>query len=387
MNPSSPARGFSVESDTDNHAEQHYNYDTTAAQREEEEKERRIGLGISKGPHRHSRHRYPHTLIHRLYNNNNRPLREGSSSRRMATMPKTTTKSFTTTRRIEIKKRSSRLQRLLLDQQEHDVDENYWPNAINHNNNHHHHQQQEQQRQRRNGAPAREDDLSFYSIDGTLVDMMNFILDDEELSEYFLANDNRPHSTSINDDNHLNDSPTFETKQQPQHTLSTPAPTFSSTSSSSSSFVSPSLSGWTQNDIDMARALWDYWEELDAMDLIQAQLESQLDGEDDDNHEVIDNIEYETRHSRQAHLRQRPEPQPFGSTLWRGNVKALVKEATSNMSSPVEWMHDSISVRLPSSNPQALLFFFIPHLCFNDVVCIYEHWVMSEEEGTLGSMS
>ncbi|KAF9547785.1 hypothetical protein EC957_007731 [Mortierella hygrophila] len=254
-------------------------------------------------------------------------------------MPKTTAKTITTTRRIEAKKRPSRLQRsLLLDRQEHNVNENFWPNEINYNNHHH---QQEQQRQGRNDPPAREDDLSYYSTDRGLAEMMNFILNDEELSKYLLANDNTLHRTSSsNDNNHPNDSPTFETKQQPQHQQSTPTPT---PTSSSSPFVSPSLSGWTQSDIDMAGALWDYWEELDAMDLIQAQLESQLEDENDDNHEDIDNIDYETHHPRPAHLRQRPEPQPFRSTLWKGRVKALVKDDTSSMSSPPELMQDSIS--------------------------------------------
>ncbi|KAF9131296.1 hypothetical protein BGX30_013147 [Mortierella sp. GBA39] len=337
VNPSSPARGFSssspdkkrvrggnsgtvivdqggvwsrsslflpVESDTNNNDEQHYNCDATAAQREQEDgEEERIGLGISKEPRRLSRHRYPHAMIHRLYNNN-RPLRERGSRRRMVTMPKTTARTITTTRRIEAKKRPSRLQRLLLllDQQEHNVNENFWPNEINYNN--HHQQEQEQQRQGRNDPPAREDDLSHYSTDRGLAEMMNFILNDEELSKNLLANDNMLHRL-------------------------------------------------TQNDIDMARALWDYWEELDAMDLIQAQLESQLEDENDDNHEDIDNIDYETHHPRQAQLRQRPEPQPFRSTLWKGRVKALVKDGTSNMSSS-ELMQDSISgliMRFPFSGP------------------------------------
>ena len=364
-----------VESDTDNHDEQHYNHDATAAQQEEEEgEEGRIGLGISKGPRRLSRHRYPHALIHQPYNNNNRPLREGGSSRRMVTMPKTTAKTITTTRGTEVKKLPSRLQRLLtLDQQEHDVDETFWPNSMNHNNDHHH--QQEQQRQRRNGPPAQEDDLSYYSTNRDLAEMMNSILDDEELSEHFLAN--MLHSTSSSsDDNRPNSPPTFEAKQQLQHQQSTPAST-SSSSSSSSLFVSPSLLGWTQNDINMARALWDYWDELDAMDLIQAQLESQFDDEDDDNHEDIHNIDYETHHPRQAHLRQRPESQPFRSTLWKGKAKALVKDGTSNMfSSPQEWMQDSISVRLPS--PSSSFFYFCPPFMLQRCGMDFEHWVMSE---------
>lgn len=338
-----------VESDTDNH-------DATAARREEEGEEGRIGLGISKGPRRLSRHRYPHALIHRLYNNNNRPLREGGSSRRMAIMPKTTAKSTTTRRRIEAKKRPSRLQQLLLlSQQEHDINETFLWNAINHNNNHH---QQKQQRQIRNDPPSRGDDLSYYSTHRDLAEMMNFILDDEELSEHFLANNMLQSASSSNDDNHLDDSPTFEAKQQQQqqhHQQPTPAPT---SSSSSSSFVSPSLSEWTQNDIDMARALWDYWEELDAMDLIQAQLESQLVDEGDVNQEDINNIGHKTHYPRQNHLRQRPEHQLFRGALWNGKVKALAKDDTSNMSSPLEWMQDGISgpmMRFPFSGPMPIM--------------------------------
>lgn len=347
-----------VESDTDNH-------DATAARREEEGEEGRIGLGISKGPRRLSRHRYPHALIHRLYNNNNRPLREGGSSRRMAIMPKTTAKSTTTRRRIEAKKRPSRLQQLLLlSQQEHDINETFLWNAINHNNNHH---QQKQQRQIRNDPPSRGDDLSYYSTHRDLAEMMNFILDDEELSEHFLANNMLQSASSSNDDNHLDDSPTFEAKQQQQqqhHQQPTPAPT---SSSSSSSFVSPSLSEWTQNDIDMARALWDYWEELDAMDLIQAQLESQLVDEGDVNQEDINNIGHKTHYPRQNHLRQRPEHQLFRGALWNGKVKALAKDDTSNMSSPLEWMQDGISVRPPSSTPELFssFLFLSPILFFN----------------------
>ncbi|KAG0366163.1 hypothetical protein BGX24_003821, partial [Mortierella sp. AD032] len=89
----------------------------------------------------------------------------------------------------------------------------------------------------------------------------------------------------------------------------------------------------------MARALWDYWEELDAMDLIQAQLESQLDKDHDDNMENMDNIEYETLHLRQDRQHPRLQQQrskahqpTVKSTLWKGRVQALIKDGPTNLS-------------------------------------------------------
>jgi hypothetical protein len=333
-------------------------HDATAAQEIDGEDDGRSGRGISKGPRRLSRHRYPQALIHRLYYNI-QPSRDGGR-RRTTTAPKTTAaktmaaKTTATTRRIEVKERPLRLQRLLLlDEQEDVVDENVWQGVINHNHNHNY-QQQEQQEQQEQGSDvpsARDDDMYYYPNDRDLADMMNFIID-KELSEYFTNEMTLYSSSNRMNDNHPNGDSPFETKQPQQHQQSTSA----SSPPRSSSFVSPSLSsGWTQNDIEMARALWNYWEELDAMDQMQAQLESRLE-DDNDVHEEID---YETHHSRQGQLRQRPQPQPFKRTLWKGRAKALVKDGTANMSfSPLKWLHDSISVRLLSSNSLSPSFYF-----------------------------
>lgn len=317
-------------------------YDATAAQEiEGEELGRRISRGISKGSHRLSRHRYPRALIHRLYNNN-KPSRK-SGSRRMTTTRKTmTAKISATTKRIEAKERYPRLQRLLLqDKQEDGVDENVWRSAVNHNHNHQQQEQQEQQEEGKDGRSARDDDIFYNPTDQDLADMIKFIID-EELSEYF-ANEMMLHSSSNDmNDNHPNDDSPFETKQPQQQQQSTPA----SSSPHSSYFVLPALSSdWTQNDIDMARALWNYWEELDAMDLMQSRLESQLD----DGNNVHEDINFGTHHPCQGVLRQRSEPQPFKGTLWKGRVKALAKDGSANLSTSQKWLHDSISVRLLSS--------------------------------------
>ncbi|KAG0282771.1 hypothetical protein BGZ96_000138 [Linnemannia gamsii] len=341
---------FSEESDNninDDNDEQ-YQYDATAAQETEEEGEDgRISRGISKGPRRLSRHRFPHALIHRLYNNNS-PSRESVSGR--TTTPKTmTAKISATTKRIVAKERPPRLQRLLLQgEQEGGVDETVWRSVVSHN---HDHQQQEQQEPGRDVPSARDDDMFYYPTDQDLADMMNYIID-EELSEYF-ANEMMLHSSSNDmNDNHPNDDSPFETKQPQQQQQSTPA----STSPHSSSFVLPALSSdWTQNDIDMARALWNYWEELDAMDLMQSQLESQLD----DDNDVQEDIDNGTHNSRQGQLRNRPEARPFKRTLWKGKVKALVKDGSANMSSsPQKWQYDSISgpmMRFPFSGPMPIM--------------------------------
>ncbi|KAG0271479.1 hypothetical protein BGZ95_000706 [Linnemannia exigua] len=204
----------------------------------------------------------------------------------------------------------------------------------------------------------------FYNpTDQDLADMMNFIMD-EGLSEHFTGL--RMDDVKGNNDNDNPNGSPIETNHKYLH--ATP-PT---SSSSSPSFHSPpSLStSWTQTDIDMAKALWDYWEELDAMDLIQTQLESQLENDHDDNMEnmeYMDNIEYESRllrldrHHRHRQQQQRPETrQPtVESTLWKGRVQALIKDGSTNLSyssssSTLERMQDSMSgpmVRFPFSGP------------------------------------
>ncbi|KAF9920115.1 hypothetical protein FBU30_010104 [Linnemannia zychae] len=273
--------------------------------------------GNTKGPRRLSRHRYPHAMIHRLYRTstrNNSPL---TCSK---TTPKVTTESKRN-RRIVTKKRPSRLQRLL------QLDDDETQDALQTMSGHRHGHQQLHGKENISNNPDEQD----------IIDMMNLILDKRlsELPIHF----RKDHNT--NDHDQPNDS-SFEAKTQPQSASPALSP--------SSSLFPSTLSDWTQSDIDIAKALWKYWEELDAMDMIQAQLERQLDDDimNDESLGFSTHSPYQKHPNYPSHSRHR---RPFKDLLWR---KKVTDDSTTSLLSSLKWIQDGIPrpiIHFPPSGP------------------------------------
>ncbi|KAI8595135.1 hypothetical protein EDD21DRAFT_359308 [Dissophora ornata] len=80
---------------------------------------------------------------------------------------------------------------------------------------------------------------------------------------------------SVNDDNTI-----YSTMRSLAMAAGMQLPKYSDDLSPQTSIPPASLfAAWTKNDLGFARALWDYWQELDALNRIQMELEEQLSNE------------------------------------------------------------------------------------------------------------
>ncbi|KAI7830332.1 hypothetical protein BC939DRAFT_440224 [Gamsiella multidivaricata] len=107
-----------------------------------------------------------------------------------------------------------------------------------------------------------------------------------------------------------------------------------------------SLSNWSKDNLEFAKALWDYWDELDALRRIQMQLEEQLsDG--------LDHAFYGSH--RQRYRRHPTASSTFKRTLWKGQVNPVDPWGGKiSMSLISTWLQDDISgpiVLFPLSAP------------------------------------